>query len=444
MKTTRFLYTLICALCAVAFTACDKDAHEGEYPLGDRQGAFIVGLTSDAAVSSLSIYFFDADGTSVIRKDYTDPRDLAREYIPVDAGSYTVVVVANVPDDNLPAESTVADLAEWLNEQAAGYPDMLTASAQEEVAAGEVKRLSLALQEGTAGIGLSDLTLRLTIPGKEMPAYTTRATSDDSHSLRLVAEVYRQGTETRIHRRVQLCEEQVDGTYTASLSLMSGDYDLRLWADWTTDGTTADNYYNADDLSAVTVLTTDYVANGQTDEKDACYAVQSLTLSGDAEEQAVELIRPLARYRIIANDVEGYRNLIAKGEDLPPIEDLEVSVIYEGFFPTGFNVSSGKPNDALTGISYRAGIIEAEGYSPDEARQVGADFVLTGDDSFVTVTVQMTDRTTGEAVSTVTGVEIPYRCGHLTTVTGTFLTAGRTSGGVEIDTGWGDPIIVPF
>ena len=324
---------------------------------------------------------------------------------------------------------------------------MLTASVQESVEAGEVKRLLLTLQSGTGGIRLSTLRLLLTLPGKELPAYTpTRAAAEGGrNALRLTAEVYRQGTESCVHRRTLLCTPQADGTYLAVLSLLQGDYDLHLWADWASDGTTADKYYNADDLSAVTVLTDNYVANGQTDEKDAYYATPTVTLAGGTRDESVTLVRPLARYRLIATDVEAYDNLRAKGEDLPPVGDLTVSISYEGFFPTGFNVVSGKPNDALTGISYSAGIIAADGYSPDEARQVGADFVLAGgDDSRVTVTVSILDRNTGEAVSTLTGIQIPYRRGHLTTVTGTFLTAGRTPGGVQVDTDWGDEIIVPF
>ena len=77
-----------------------------------------------------------------------------------------------------------------------------------------------------------------------------------------------------------------------------------------------------------------------------------------------------------------------------------------------------------------------------EARQVGADFVLTnGEESFVTVTVQMTNKHTGEAISTVSGIKIPYKRGHLTTVSGHFLTAGKTAGGVQVDTEWNDVII---
>ena len=451
MKTAKYIYhyiIIICALFAATFTACDKDVHENEYlPAGSSDGVFIVGVQSDTAPDCLSLYFFGSDGTTVLRKDYTDLRTPASEYTTVSAGTYTVVAVANIAATDLPSETTVADLAEWLKENSGTYPDLFTASTQESVAAGEVKRLLLTLQDGTSGITLSTLRLSLTVPGKELPAYTpTRATTAESnYDLRLTAEVYRQGTETCVHRRTLLCTAQADGTYLAELSLLAGDYDLRLWADWTSDGTTNDKYYNADDLTAVIVLTDDYVANGQTDEKDAYYALVTTAITGDTQDESITLERPLTRYRLVATDVEAYNNLIAKGEDLPPIEDLTVSISYEGFFPTGFNVASGKPNDALTGISYSAGIIEADGYSLDEARQVGADFVLTnGDDSYVTVTVSMTDRNTGKDVSTLTGIQIPYRRGCLTTVTGTFLTAGRTSGGVQVDTEWGDEIVVPF
>lgn len=470
MKQISSFCIILFTLLASVFTACDNDAHDGEYPLPEGQGALMVGLQSAAEVNSLTLYLFGGDGTVALRKDYADPRALASEYIPVNAGTYTVVVVANVTATDLPKQTTPADLTEWLKENASAYLSMLTASSQEEVTAGEVKRILLTLQGGTSGITLSTVRLLLTVPGKEMPPYTqTRATDGATHQLRCVAEVYRQGTTTRVHRRVQLCEEQTDGTYLAELSLLPGDYDVRLWADWVTDGTTNDKYYNADDLSAVTVLTDNYVANGLTDEKDAYYTnILSLTVTDEANQSspsgelwgasssdgvegagvravAVSLIRPFARYRIIADDVENYMDLLESGDDLPSIEDLTVRVSYEGFFPTGFSVADGRPNDALNGISYAADIVEADGYNPDEARQVGADFVLTnGEESFVTVTVQMIDRTTGETVSTVSGIKIPYRRGQLTTVSGAFLTAGRTSGGVDIDTDWDDDIVIEF
>lgn len=449
MKTMIYsrIYALFCMIMlGMTFTACDKDAHEGEYPLGSGEGAFIVGLQSDAETEELSLYFFGDDGTVTLRRDYADPRTLASEHIPVPAGAYTLVVVANVAADDLPGQTTVADLADRLRENAADYPDLLTAASQESVAEGEVKRLLLTLESGTAGIGLSTVRLLLTVPGKQMPPYTATRAGSDAYTLRCVAEAYRPGTDTRVHRRVQLCTAQDDGTYLAELSLLPGDYDLRLWADWTSDGTTDDKYYNTDDLSAVTVLTDNYVAGEETDKKDAYYTASVLNIGEDSSEQAITMTRPFARYRLIANDVEGYHNLIANGEDYPPVEDLQVLITYEGFFPTGFDVATGKPNDALnTGIHYTTAPVAATGYPEAEARQIGSDFVLTnGEELFVTVTIQMIDPRTGEAISTVSGIQIPYRRGHLTIVTGRFLTAGKTTGGVEVDDDWENDITIDF
>ena len=446
----RYACLMLCVGLGVCLTACCDEAHEGEYPLSERQGAVIVGLESSVPVTDLTLYLFGSDGTVFLRKTYGDPRELASEYIPVSAGSYTLVVVANggragTVAEALPQETTVSDLLEWLKAHAAALPSMLTASEQVEIAQGEIERLHLTLTDGTGGIRLSAVRLLLSVPEPDLPAYTdTRA--DGGKPLRCVAEVWQTGTGNRIHRRVQDCALQPDGTYRADLFLMPGDYDLRLWADW--DG----GHYNADDLGKVTVLTDNYMANGETDKKDAYYATASLSVADpsvsteEAGEVAVALVRPFAKYRLIATDVEAYRNLIEEGEDLPDIGDLQVRVTYEGFFPTGFNVATGRPNDALnTGIHYTSEPAVAEDYDAEENCQVGADFVLTnGEESFATVTIQMVDANTGETVATVQHVNVPYRRGHLTTVTGHFLTAGKVPGGVQIDTEWGDDIVIEF
>ena len=448
MKWWSYACLVLCVALGVCLTACDDDAHEGEYPLPEGQGAMIIGLESRAEVTDLTLYLFGSNGTAVLCETYDNPRELASGYIPVPAGSYTLVIVANGdPADTkvepLPEETTIPDLVEWLKAHTADFPYMLTASEQVEVASGDIERLHLVLTDGTSGIHLSTVRLALSVTGLDLPAYATRANGSESKPLRCVAEVYQAGTSNRIHRRVQDCCLQSDGTFLAELSLMPGDYDLRLWADW--DG----GYYNTDDLGKVLVLTDNYVANGETDKKDAYYVTSSLSIPSSPTggvEGALSLERPFAKYRLIATDVEAYYNLIEKGEALPPIEDLQVRVTYEGFFPTGFNVATGKPNDALnTGIHYTSVPTVAEGYDAAVNRQVGADFVLTnGEESFVNVTIQMIDTNTGDIVATVQHVKIPYKRGHLTTVTGHFLTAGKTPGGVQIDTEWGEDIVIEF
>lgn len=463
MNTTDMRYMMKCKLSRLLATlmlllptSCDKDIHENEYPLPEGQGAMIIGLESQAEVTDLTLYLFGSDGTAVLCETYDNPRELASGHIPVPAGSYTLVIVANGdPADTkvepLPEDTTIPDLVEWLKAHAADFPYMLTVSEQVEVASGDIERLHLMLTDGTSGIHLTTLSLSLTVPGLDLPAYTATRAGSEGKPLRCVAEVYQAGTSNRVHRCVQDCTLQSDGTFLAELSLMPGDYDLCLWADW--DG----GYYNADDLGKVLVLTDSYVANGETDKKDAYYGSLSLTLpSGEGTQTGGQssplgefegaLVRPFAKYRLIATDVEAYYNLIDKGEALPAIEDLQVRVTYEGFFPTGFNVATGKPNDALnTGIHYTSVPTVAEGYDAKVNRQVGADFVLTnGEESFVNVTIQMIDTKTGDIIATVQHVKIPYKRGHLTTVTGHFLTAGKTPGGVQIDTEWGDDITIEF
>ena len=408
----------------------------------DGQGALVIGWESETEVNSLAVYLFDSSGITVLyNKVYDNPHELASEYIPVDAGSYTLIMVANADNTALPQEMTVPDLVEWLKAHAGDYPGLLTASAQIEVIPGDIHRLTLELKDGTSGISLATVTLRLALPDKTMPDYpASRSADGESQPLRYVSEVWQTGTDNCVHHRIQNCILQADGTYLAELSLMPGNYDLRLWADW--DG----GYYNADDLGKVLVLTDSYVANGETDKKDAYYKASVLNVGEEDTEQAITLTRPFAKYRLIATDVEAYYNLIEKGEALPPIEDLQVRVTYEGFFPTGFSVATGKPNDALnTGIHYSSVPTVAEGYDAKVNRQVGADFVLTnGEESFVNATIQMVDTNTGDIVATVQHVKIPYKRGHLTTVTGHFLTAGKTPGGVQIDTEWGEDIVIEF
>ena len=440
----KLIVFLLCLCAAAGVVSCD----DTDNPILPGEGALVVGFKELPATppDSLTLYFFSTDGGMAARKSYAGLRAFQADYTPLQPGAYTVVLVAGVPLSAQPARPTLQELAEWLKSAASACPGMMTAMAAATVTENEVGRLLLTLAAGTGGMAFADVRLLLTVPGLDLAAYD--GTRSGGKPLRCVVEVDKAGGGGLALRRELSCLQQADGTYLAELSLMPGDYDLRLWADW--DG----GYYNADDLGKVLVLTDNYVANGETDKKDAYYATSSLSipsspsgeLRGAGADVALTLERPFAKYRLIATDVEAYYNLISKGEALPAIEDLQVRVTYEGFFPTGFSVATGKPNDALnTGIHYTSVPTVAEGYDAKVNRQVGADFVLTnGEESFVNVTIQMVDTNTGDIIATVQHVKIPYKRGHLTTVMGHFLTAGKTPGGVQIDTEWGEDITIKF
>ncbi len=170
-----------------------------------------------------------------------------------------------------------------------------------------------------------------------------------------------------------------------------------------------------------------------TDYKDAAYAyLESVSVTAEGGGTAVALERPLAKYRIVTKDIDRYRQL----EGVPPLEELTVGVSYDEFFPSSFNVVTGRPNDAVEGVSYGCAPsweADAEGNAA-----LASDWVLVnGAESGVRLTVTVT-AADGSTVCRTTGVSVPYRRGQLTTVSGNFLTAGLGGGGVDIDTGWDD------
>ena len=66
---------------------------------------------------------------------------------------------------------------------------------------------------------------------------------------------------------------------------------------------------------------------------------------------------------------------------------------------------------------------------------VGTDFIFAnGGEASVLLTMEIRD-SRGNRMSRVSGIDVPYRRGHLTTLKGAFLTS-EMKGGVEIDTEW--------
>ena len=219
------------------------------------------------------------------------------------------------------------------------------------------------------------------------------------------------------------------------MQLTPGDYDVRLWADYTTDAMT-DNHYITTDTKSIKILGKDqYRAN--TDARDAFTKALTLTVGNQDKNEDITMHRPLAKYRLVATDVAKYNQLRAE-RNYPALEDLKISIVYEQFLPCAYNVSTQKPSDSVGGYGYASALSEPT----DDAVTVGKDFVLVnGEQSFVTVTILFKDAN-GKTISGINGVRIDYRAGQLTTVSGNFLTAGV--GGVQIDTNWSGDYEVNF
>jgi len=473
LHTTR-LYVIGVVLSLLFLAACDKNAHEGEVIILSGYGQLNVDLDMEGAdipINVVHLFIFGTNDKLQAHEYFENPAEVALHATNLPSGRYTVIAVANIPADFMPPASRAAACAsscvtppaatraddlpdiflsefnQWLSAQAEQHPEMLTGMEQTELKEGEVKQLIVTIKEGMEGFTLPVLHLSLTLPEPQLPDYVPTRAAEAGYALRCVVEACRAGTDDIVLHAPYTPTPATDGSgaFLLDLPLNANVYDLRLWADYAPASTPQeDTYYNTDHLKTITLMAEPaYTAN--TDAKDAAYACHmDIDLSAGDRTVDVQLQRPLAKYRLIATDVEAYRKLAEiDATKYPPLDELTVTVQYENFFPTSFNVTTGKPEDANVGIAYTGRVTEAADYDTEEAMQIAHDYVLTnGAESSVSLTVQITD-SEGNIVNTATGIRIPYRRGHLTTIEGNFLSAGHTGGGIQIDTDWKD-IIVPF
>ena len=440
--------------CITAFllTSCDKTAHEIPEDTPDNGSTVTVGINTDAIgdtpLKDVHLYLFDSSEMLAKHTYYPTMQSLALDRMLMETGYYTIFAVLNTKESCVPTVNRAADLpkitfgefCQWVKSIDNGtYPNLATGLVRYEVKEG-VSQIMIDVKKGSEAVGFSTVTLNLTLPSPRLPDFVaaqknSRAAGDEL-KLRAVIEVYNKGTDTRVLRKEEFVTATATaGVYTSTMQLTPGDYDVRLWADYTTDAMT-DNHYITTDTKSIKILGKDqYRAN--TDAHDAFTKALTLTVGNQDKNEDITMHRPLAKYRLVATDVAKYNQLRAE-RNYPALEDLKISIVYEQFLPCAYNVSTQKPSDSVGGYGYASALSEPT----DDAVTVGKDFVLVnGEQSFVTVTILFKDAN-GKTISGINGVRIDYRAGQLTTVSGNFLTAGV--GGVQIDTNWSGDYEVNF
>lgn len=297
--------------------------------------------------------------------------------------------------------------------------------------------------------GRMELTLRL--PSTIFPEYTTTSKtttdSDEKLALRAVIEITSPTSDSQrvLRKECSPVRNADDGSYSVGFDLDAGIYDIYIWADSVVaSAPTADYLYDTSDLRSVTTSLSPYV--GMTDAKEAAYAVMSsISHSDTGSTHNVYLQSPFAKYRLITNDVRRYNEFHkANPTTFPAVSELRCRIDYEYFFPTSFNLTTGKPNDSAAGISYTTSVSRADGFETEDAVTIAGDAVFADNTgSFLSLTLTITD-IGGRIIAYHPGIRIDYRKGFMTTVTGNFLTARQTEGGVNISTDWEDDIIIHF
>lgn len=287
----------------------------------------------------------------------------------------------------------------------------------------------------------AQLSLRLTVSDAASKAFSTRAEGDAAYLHRFIVDAYLSDA-TSVRQVVY--EEVVDGrtllTVPVSLKLHARPYRLAVWADYVQADQRADWFY---DTTTLTPVIGNGRYQGNTDWKDAFYAMQEVDLSSYRNDWNVQvpleltLSRPVARYRLLATDLDKLMDKVSAGEVSG--NKFTVRVKYSDYLPMGFDVLTGQLRNSLLYMSYSKEFTLPE--TPVKDFEIGFDYVLCNEtDTAVPVEVEVVDSQS----KTVARSIIRLRCipGMLTTVRDNFLTAdpALAEDGVGIDPDFDDEI----
>lgn len=431
-------------------TGCDKTLHDIPEEHPSDNPTITIGINTDAIqgtpLRDVHLYFFDSSEMLAKHIYYPTMQSLALDRMLMESGYYTIFAILNTEESLVPTVARSVDVpkisfasfCQWVKSLDNGsYPDLATGLVRYEVKEG-VSLITIDVKKGSEAVELSTLTLNLTFPSPMLDYVKQKKSRSvgDVEMLRAVIELYKKGTNERVLRKEEFVTQIGDeNVYTATLLVTPGTYDIRLWADYTTEATT-DNHYITTNTQDVKILPKEqYLAN--TDTKDAFVTTQILTIDKTEQIENITMNRPVAKYRLVATDLEKYETL-RKQRNYPPIEELNISVVYESYLPAGYDMWTGTLTDSQMGYGYNSAISE----NTDTMVTLAKDFVLVnGEESGVQVKLLLKD-STGKVISGVSGIIINYRSGYLTTIKGDFLTAGK--GGVDIVTEWEGEYNVEF
>lgn len=275
------------------------------------------------------------------------------------------------------------------------------------------------------------------VPLEIVTGKNARGGEPTGYRRRFIVEAWRGGKpESRQVTVMDDAEDDGDGKITlpVRLKLHAVEYTLAVWTDHVAAGTTDDLYYDTGDLQCVACRDP---YTGSTPYRDCLYGTTALDLrqyrdKWNAKVQVkVEMARPLAKYELIATDVAEFLERTA--QQRAQGESYTVTFSYSFYIPAVFDVLAGKPCESWPEISFTLPLALPE--EGETLHPVGSDFIFAnGGESSVLLTMEIRD-SRGNRVSRVSGIDVPYRRGHLTTLKGAFLTS-EMKGGVEIDTEW--------
>ncbi len=291
-----------------------------------------------------------------------------------------------------------------------------------------------------------NLTLDLNLPeqGNEENS-SARVSANTDYLHRFIVEAYfnRQPVARQVF--VENITDRTHLSLPVSMKLHARSYQLVVWKDYVSAETPEEDlHYNTQSL--VPVIPNRASHTGNTEYKDVFVGTTSLDLTAYADqwgavvEQDVTLQRPVARYELIATDVDKFLQRIADGEVNG--ETFTARIKYSGYLPVGYNALDNVPKHSLMYMQYNTSF-ELPEEGTDELR-VGFDYVFVSNEGSASVPMEI-EIVNEENVTVANSVlNVPLERGKNTVRTGEFLTGddqggqggdepGEDEGGIGID-----------
>lgn len=291
-----------------------------------------------------------------------------------------------------------------------------------------------------------NLTLDLNLPeqGNEENS-SARVSANTDYLHRFIVEAYfnRQPVARQVF--VENITDRTHLSLPVSMKLHARSYQLVVWKDYVSAETPEEDlHYNTQSL--VPVIPNRASHTGNTEYKDVFVGTTSLDLTAYADqwgavvEQDVTLQRPVARYELIATDVDKFLQRIADGEVNG--ETFTARIKYSGYLPVGYNALDNVPKHSLMYMQYNTSF-ELPEEGTDELR-VGFDYVFVSNEGSASVPMEIEIVNEKNVTVANSVLNVPLERGKNTVWTGEFLTGddqggqggdepGEDEGGIGID-----------
>lgn len=450
----KLLYIL--AIMLVAFSSCSKEDHFSEAPyvadidegkdpnLGVVVG-FDTGCDTALVFDDLHLFFYDQQD-QLVRHSYYDQdlETVSLEKMLMEAGTYRVFAVFNIGEsfytdgDDL----DLADLVYSINTQSQTiYSDVLIGMKSVTVT-DKIEQVIICIDDEPITNIIAFIDVNYTFPAG-------RLTNLDLYNLgvskttRSVIELRDQSGEL-ITRKTALLTDTVSNSFTETFVVTKGEYDVKMWCDYTSSLDAEDQDYNTSLLSSVSVVDASaYVGQQFKAAYVGSYSSINVLGSEKVDIQAdIDLEYATASYQVVATDVDEY----LATANAQAIADLKVELVYEGYLPTAYNVGD---NSSFAGAEAGYSYLGAFGTPLNGEVSLASDYILAlPEDNNVTLGVHIYyEQVVGAAlvqqtVAYVGNNVVSYDAGDQITISGNFLTAGQ--GGISVDLNWTDSFDVDF